>query len=190
MRECMHALGCSGELHAPAWPHEAHTREVQQALGCWSSVLFDHALPPCVPSRVDLCLSGSRALVLMCMACVCREAKQRREQAIEDRRNAVNARRAEKRAALPAEAPPGGEGCALIRVKLPQGASTQRRFPSGATVGDMYDWVDSLDEIEAHDYVLTSTFPRQEHPRADAGALLCDVGLVPNAALMVIVEDE
>lgn len=136
------------------------------------------------------CPCASLALALTYAACVCREAKQRREQAIEERRNAVTARRAEKRAALPAEAEPGGEGCALIRVKLPQGASTQRRFPAGATVGDMYDWVDSLDEIEALEYVLTSTFPRQEYPRADAGALLCDVGLVPNAALMVIVEDD
>lgn len=122
--------------------------------------------------------------------CVCREEKQRKVQAIEDRQNAVIARRAEKKGALPAEPESSGDGCALIRVKLPQGASTQRRFPSGATVGDMYDWVDSLDDIEALEYVLTSTFPRREYPRGDAGALLSDVGLVPNAALMVIIEDE
>lgn len=117
-------------------------------------------------------------------------AKQRREQEIEDRRNAVINRRSQKKGLLPAEPDRNSEGCALIRVKLPQGASTQRRFPEGATIGDMYDWVDSLDEIEAMDYVLASTYPRREHPRDDAGALLSDVGLVPNAALMVIVEDD
>eukprot|EP00892_Ulva_mutabilis_P010873 jgi/Ulvmu1/8158/UM040_0055.1 len=118
------------------------------------------------------------------------EEQRKKEQAIEDRRNAVITRREEKRAALPAEPENSTDGCALIRVKLPQGASAQRRFRSGAAVGDVYDWVDSLDQIDAFDYVLTSTYPRREYPRAESDVLLSDVGLVPNAALMVIIEDE
>ena len=130
------------------------------------------------------------SIVGMSLSSVCREERKRQEQAVEDRRNAVVARRAEKRAMLPAEPGSGEEGCALIRVRLPQGVSAQRRFCSTATVGGVYDWVDALDDIDALEYVLTSTYPRREHRRADADVLLSEVGLVPNAALMVIIEDE
>lgn len=110
---------------------------------------------------------------------------------IEDRRNAIDERREQKRASLAPE-PLVGEGCApttLIRVRLPHGGSSQRRFDEGAGVSAVYDWVDSLSDIDVWDYVITSTFPRREYSRTEGSMALRDAGLVPNAAIMVIAQD-
>ena len=53
----------------------------------------------------------------------------------------------------------------------------------------MYDWVDSLADIDVWDYVITSTFPRREYSRSEGAVPLREAGLVPNAAIMVIAHD-
>jgi UBX domain len=121
----------------------------------------------------------------------CREEQERQLQMIEDRRNAIDQRREQKRTALAPE-PEGGENCpptTLIRVRLPHGGSSQRRFDEGAGVSAVYDWVDSLAEIDVWDYVITSTFPRREFSRSEGSIALSEAGLVPNAAIMVIAQD-
>ena len=110
---------------------------------------------------------------------------------IEDRRTAIDDRRTQKLAALAPE-PAAGDSCpatTLIRVRLPHGGSSQRRFDEGAGVSAVYDWVDSLAEIDVWDYVITSTFPRREFLRSEGALPLREAGLVPNAAIMVIAQD-
>lgn len=124
-------------------------------------------------------------------SCACREEQERKLQMIEDRRNAIDERREQKRAALAPEPVVGDNSppTTLIRVRLPHGGSAQRRFAEGAGVSAVYDWVDSLAEIDVWDYVITSTFPRREFSRDEGAVALRDAGLVPNAAIMVIAQD-
>ncbi len=82
----------------------------------------------------------------------CREEQERKLQEIEDRRNAIAARRVAKRTQLAPEpaAPVDGEDTpvtTLIRVRLPHGGSAQRRFPEDVGLTAVYDWVDSLEEL-------------------------------------------
>jgi hypothetical protein len=116
--------------------------------------------------------------------CIFREEQERKVQMINDRRE-------QKLVALEPEpscvenSPP----TTLIRVRLPHGGSSQRRFDEGAGVSAVYDWVDSLAEVDVWDYVITSTFPRREFLRSEGSMTLKEAGLVPNAAIMIISQD-
>jgi hypothetical protein len=50
----------------------------------------------------------------------------------------------------------GSPGCALIRVRLPDGVNASRAFGPEATVGTVFDWVDSLDSTTFWRYNLVS----------------------------------
>lgn len=50
--------------------------------------------------------------------------------------------------------PTGTTGAALVRVRLPDGSNAQRSFPPGATVGSIFDFVDSLDATNYWAYSL------------------------------------
>jgi hypothetical protein len=132
--------------------------------------------------------SYSRARTELTLACACRERTQAIADAKEQRTTNIAQRRAAAAASLPAEPEASAERpCSLIRVRLPNGATAQRRFGHADAVSAIYDWVDSMEAFEAWDYVLTSQYPRKEVARGDE--TLQDVGLVPNAALLAISND-
>jgi len=119
-----------------------------------------------------------------------REAEERRKA---DAAAAIASRRDTKRAALLPEPAAGTAGAALVRVRLPDGTNAQRSFPPGATVGALFDFVDSLPSTNYWAYSLVSNFPRKVLDQSDAAACsqtLADAGLTPQAALFVQPGDE
>ena len=120
---------------------------------------------------------------------VCRAAEQAAADAATQRTADIAARRVAAAAALPAEAAAVGGATALLRLRLPSGATAQRRFAAEAAIDDVYTWVDSLEGFEVWEYVLSCSFPRREFARGEAVTLSAG-GLVPNAALMVLSRDD
>jgi FAS-associated factor 2 len=123
------------------------------------------------------------------------EAEERARQELLD---ALARRRAEGAAALGPE-PEAGPGTALVRLRLPDGSSSQRRFLAGDPMSCVFRFVDSLDSTTFLRYTLVSSYPRKVFSRDgeadDAAAAvsdsvsLQDAGLVPQAALFVQPEE-
>lgn len=114
---------------------------------------------------------------------------------------ALERRRNEKKESLPEEPPMspsleaaagegGGSSVALVRVRLPSGAMHQRRFMSTYTLQIVVDWVDSLDSHEHLKYRLAMTYPRRLFGEESWGKSLEELGLAPQAVLLVQPEDE
>jgi FAS-associated factor 2 len=109
----------------------------------------------------------------------------------EERVRTVARRREEKAAALSAREEPaaGGAGVCKVAVRLPDGSRKERRFLGADTVGDVYNFVDTLEGL-SEKYSLVSNFPRRVFSRAeDAGVTLVEGGLHPQAMLMYRSDD-
>jgi hypothetical protein len=98
-----------------------------------------------------------------------RQAEAEASRSAERAAEALASRRAEARAALaaalPLEPPEGAAGIVRVRVRLPSGASVERRWDAAAAdVGDLTNWVQSLQELpeawEAGTWCLATPFPR------------------------------
>ncbi|GBF90654.1 hypothetical protein Rsub_03226 [Raphidocelis subcapitata] len=98
-----------------------------------------------------------------------REAEAEAARAAAGAAEADRARRAEARAALaaalPAEPPAGAAGAVRVRVRLPSGASAERRWDGAAAdVGALTDWIQSLEDLPASwqpgGWCLATPFPR------------------------------
>ena len=80
---------------------------------------------------------------------MCRCARRAEEEAEERRKQelaqSIARRREDKRASLPAEPEPSVPGTALVRLRLPDGGSSQRRFMATHRMRHLFDFVDSLD---------------------------------------------
>jgi FAS-associated factor 2 len=117
------------------------------------------------------------------------EAEARaQEQRQAQKEAAINLRRANQKALLPPEPPSTGssdEPTALVRLRLPDGSTTQRRFLSSECVGCIFNFVDSLDTTSFLDYSIISSFPRRVFTRQEAGLGLKEAGIAPQAALFV-----
>jgi len=99
---------------------------------------------------------------------------------------ALERRRDLKKSALKEEPVSGSEGVALIRVRLPSGASHQRRFLAEDVLQSVIDWVDSLDSHDHLEYSLAMTYPRRVfHGEEEMQRTLDELGLTPQAALLL-----
>jgi hypothetical protein len=59
-----------------------------------------------------------------------------------------------------------------------------------AVLQDVYDWVDSLEAVTALRYSLATSYPRRVFKDAESmGSTLADVGLAPQAVLLLQPED-
>jgi len=131
------------------------------------------------------------------------EREERRARAIKDRREA-------KRMTLPPEPAPtnrttnrtqdqeeeeeeGGGGSSsamaitLVRIKLPSGSQQQRRFYASEQLQAIFDWVDTLEEVDVIKYSLASPYPRRVYKVDDGGGggTLEELGLVGQAVLLL-----
>lgn len=121
------------------------------------------------------------------------EERIRAEQLEEERRVQEKAKereriRAEKAKKL-TEEPDNGPGVTAIAIKMPDGSRKHRKFHGSATVEQLYDYVDSLEELHSVQYQLHSSFPRQAYGRELNEKTLEEVGLCPNAMLFLQPED-
>ena len=115
------------------------------------------------------------------------EELRRREDAERERVRAIEIRRVAKASSLREEPEEGAEGVSKLAIRLPDGSRAARRFHSSDTIADVYDFVDTLDELDEVEYSLVSNFPRRNFPRGDTTSLL-DAGAHPNGALFVQIE--
>lgn len=104
---------------------------------------------------------------------------------------ALERRRSEKRLSLPEEPAAGVEGTTLIRIRLPNGATHQRRFMASDVLQVVQDWVDGLDSHEHLRYSLATTYPRRVLSGVEyMGQNLEALGLTPQAVVLVQPEDD
>lgn len=75
-----------------------------------------------------------------------------------------------------------------VLVRFPTGERKERRFHSSATVKSLYDFVDSLDNMNLKNYRLVSGFPRISFGPEKYFLSLKDAGLHPQASLFVEAE--
>lgn len=152
-----------------------------------------------------------------------REAEERERRAAEEvaaaereraewRTRTIRERREAKRTTLPPEPTPTtdssiqkqqeedgsssaavGAATTLVRVKLPSGLQQQRRFYACQHLQAIFDWVDTLEEVEFVKYSLASPYPRRVY-KVDGGdgggGTLEELGLVGQAVLLLQPEDD
>jgi FAS-associated factor 2 len=134
------------------------------------------------------------------------EREERRVRVIKDRREA-------KRMTLPPEPTPttrttsriqeeeeeeegssSAVAITLVRIKLPSGSQQQRRFYASQQLQAIFDWVDTLEEVEVIKYSLASPYPRRVYKVDDGdgggGGTLEELGLVGQAVLLLQPEDD
>lgn len=105
---------------------------------------------------------------------------------------AIEKRRVEKNAILLQEPASSSDSqdLALIRVRFPSGAHHQRRFLATNVLEDVYNWVDSMEGLPFFQYSLVTTFPKKVLDGDSKSLTLQDLGLCPQAALLIQPEDE
>ncbi|KAL0913102.1 hypothetical protein M5K25_016534 [Dendrobium thyrsiflorum] len=118
------------------------------------------------------------------------EEEEARERAIceaAEREAAITRRRQEKAMSLGTE-PAKGPDVTQVLVRFPTGERKERRFYSSTTVKSLYDYVDSLDCLNAEKYSLVSNFPRVSYGPEKFSLSLKEAGLHPQASLFVEIE--
>ena len=112
------------------------------------------------------------------------EAQERAEREAAERQAALAKLRQEKAQSL-GEEPEKGPDVTQVLVRFPNGERKGRRFKSTATIQTLYDYVDSLDCLEAESYSLVSNFPRVVYGQDKLTLSLEEAGLHPQASLFV-----
>ncbi|OAY75523.1 Plant UBX domain-containing protein 10 [Ananas comosus] len=115
------------------------------------------------------------------------EALARAAHEAAEKEAAIARRRQEKAMALGAE-PEKGPDVTQVLIRFPTGERKERRFHSSATVSSLYDYVDSLDCLQAEKYSLVSNFPRVSYGPEKHSLTLKEAGLHPQASLFVEAE--
>lgn len=112
------------------------------------------------------------------------EARQRAERESAEKEAARARMRQEKAMSLGPE-PEKEPNVTRVLVRFPTGERKERRFHSTATIQSLYDYVDSLDCLDAEDYSLVSNFPRVVFGSEKRSLSLTEAGLHPQASLFV-----
>lgn len=112
------------------------------------------------------------------------EARERAEREAAEREAALARMRQEKALSLGPE-PEKGPYVTQVLVRFPTGERKERRFYSTTTIQSLYDYVDSLDCLNAESYTLVSNFPRVVYGPEKISLSLKEAGLHPQAGLFV-----
>jgi FAS-associated factor 2 len=103
----------------------------------------------------------------------------------------IERRRSEKRLSLPEEPSADVPNTTLIRIRLPNGSTHQRRFMASDQLQIVQDWVDGLESHEHLKYSLAMTYPRKVFVGIETMMQsLEELDLTPQAVLLVQPEDE
>ncbi|KAJ1403999.1 UBX domain [Sesbania bispinosa] len=112
------------------------------------------------------------------------EARERAAREAAEKQAALAKMRQEKAQSL-GEEPEKGPNVTQVLVRFPNGERKERRFNSTVTIQTLYDYVDSLDCLEAESYSLVSNFPRVVYGLEKLTQSLKEAGLHPQASLFV-----
>ncbi|KAJ4957021.1 hypothetical protein NE237_013804 [Protea cynaroides] len=115
------------------------------------------------------------------------KAQERAAREAAEKEAALAQRRQEKAISLGDE-PVKGPNVTQVLVRFPTGERKERRFYSTATIQSLYDFVDSLDCLNAENYCLVSNFPRVVYGPEKHSMSLKEAGLHPQASLFVEVD--
>ncbi|KAH7686877.1 FAS-associated factor 2 protein [Dioscorea alata] len=115
------------------------------------------------------------------------EAQERAAREAAEREAALAKRREEKAMSLGVE-PEKGPDVTRVLIRFPNGERKERRFHCSAAIKSLYDYVDSLDCLNAENYCLVSSFPRVSYGPEKYSQTLQETGLHPQASLFVEVE--
>lgn len=115
------------------------------------------------------------------------EARERAAHEAAEREAALAKRREEKAMSLGVE-PEKGPDVTRVLIRFPNGERKERRFHCSATIKSLYDYVDSLDCLNAENYCLVSSFPRVPYGPEKYSQTLKETGLHPQASLFVEVD--
>ncbi|KAJ6819156.1 putative plant UBX domain-containing protein 10 [Iris pallida] len=115
------------------------------------------------------------------------KAQERAVREAAEKQAALIRRRQEKAMAL-GEEPEKAPDVTQVLVRFPNGERKERRFHSSAPVESLYDYVDSLDCLDAEKYSLVTNFPRVTYGPEKRSMSLKEVGLHPRASLFVEIE--
>ncbi|CAD7698180.1 unnamed protein product [Ostreobium quekettii] len=122
------------------------------------------------------------------------EDRKRREIEAEDRKAeqmvaAIEGRKQQKQRSLKEE-PAAGDEVAQIRIRMLDGSNHLRRFRYSDKVQDIFDYVDSLENLGVLSYSLVQMFPRKAFDDDGRDQTLVEAGLVPDSSLLVKSNDE
>lgn len=112
------------------------------------------------------------------------EARERAEREAAEKQAALAKLRQEKAQSL-GEEPEKGPNVTQVLVRFPNGVRKERRFNSTVTIQSLYDYVDSLGNLDAESYSLVSNFPRVVYGQEKLTLSLKEAGLHPQASLFV-----
>lgn len=115
------------------------------------------------------------------------EAQERAAREAAEKEAALIRRRQEKAMSLGVE-PEKGPNVTRVLIRFPTGERKERRFHSTSTIQTLYDYVDSLDCLNADKYNLVSNFPRVVYSTEKRSESLVEAGLHPQASLFVEVD--
>ncbi|KAJ0971099.1 hypothetical protein J5N97_019058 [Dioscorea zingiberensis] len=120
----------------------------------------------------------------------CKEEEEARERAAREaaEREAALAKRREEKAMSLGIEPDKGPDVTRVLIRFPTGERKERRFHCSATIKSLYDYVDSLDCLNAEKYFLVSSYPRVSYGPEKYSQTLMEAGLHPQGSLFVEVE--
>eukprot|EP01026_Neomeris_dumetosa_P030130 TRINITY_DN24180_c0_g1_i5.p1 TRINITY_DN24180_c0_g1~~TRINITY_DN24180_c0_g1_i5.p1 ORF type:complete len:490 (-),score=79.85 TRINITY_DN24180_c0_g1_i5:574-2043(-) len=98
-------------------------------------------------------------------------------------------RRMQKQSQLPLE-PSKEEPGSTVRIKLPDGTTTHRRFYEHDKVGVIFDYVESLDNLTCWNFKLVTQYPQRQFTSDDFELTLKEADLCPSAVLYVSPQDD
>lgn len=75
---------------------------------------------------------------------------------------------------------------ARLQFKLPDGSTHTQDFPSSECLQTVRNYIKSNLNLPFSNYVLSTAFPRREFTDNDNGETLADLGLVPNAVVLIL----
>eukprot|EP01025_Chloroclados_australasicus_P069661 TRINITY_DN985_c0_g2_i1.p1 TRINITY_DN985_c0_g2~~TRINITY_DN985_c0_g2_i1.p1 ORF type:complete len:565 (-),score=70.07 TRINITY_DN985_c0_g2_i1:299-1813(-) len=118
-----------------------------------------------------------------------RQQEEEIKQELERLEQAKQDRKVLRKSQLPQE-PTQTEAGTALRFKLPDGTTQNRRFYENDKIRQVFEYVESLDNLACWNFNLVMNFPQREFSHEDDDLTLKDAELCPSAALFVRPQDD